>query len=39
MLPLLKYDADNKEHKLSDAVEDLSNQFGLTQEEQNELLE
>ncbi len=38
MLPLLKYAADNKEHKLSDAVEDLSNQFGLTMEERNELL-
>lgn len=24
MLPLLKYTADNKEHKLADAVKDLS---------------
>ena len=38
MLPLLKYAADNKEHKLADAVEDLSNQFGLTEEERKELL-
>lgn len=38
MLPLLKYAADNKEHKLADAVEDLSNQFGLTAEERKELL-
>ena len=38
MLPLLKYAADNKEHKLADAVEDLSNQFGLTVEERKELL-
>lgn len=38
MLPLLKYSADNKEHKLADAVEDLSDQFGLTAEERKELL-
>lgn len=38
MLPLLKYAADNKEHKLADAVEDLSDQFGLTAEERRELL-
>lgn len=38
MLPLLKYAADNKEHKLADAVEDLSDQFGLTAEERKELL-
>ena len=38
MLPLLKYVADNKEHKLADAVEDLSDQFGLTAEERKELL-
>ena len=38
MLPLLKYAADNKEHKLANAVEDLSNQFGLTEEERKELL-
>lgn len=38
MLPLLKYAADNKEHKLADAVEDLSDQFGLTEEERKELL-
>lgn len=38
MLPLLKYAADNKEHKLADAEEDLSDQFGLTAEERKELL-
>lgn len=38
MLPLLKYAADNKEHKLADAVEDLSDQFRLTEEERKELL-
>lgn len=38
MLPLLKYAADNKEHKLADAVKDLSDQFGLTAEERKELL-
>ncbi|MBQ0050856.1 MAG: restriction endonuclease [Treponema sp.] len=38
MLPLLKYAADNKEHKLADAVEDLSDQFGLTADERKELL-
>lgn len=38
MLPLLKYAADKKEHKLADAVEDLSDQFGLTAEERKELL-
>lgn len=32
MLPLLKYAADNKEHKLADAVKDLSDQYGLTLE-------
>ncbi|MBP5602407.1 MAG: restriction endonuclease [Treponema sp.] len=38
MLPLLKYAADNKEHKLSDAVDVLSDQFKLTKEEREELL-
>ena len=38
MLPLLKYAADNKEHKFSDAVDVLSNQFKLTKEEREELL-
>lgn len=38
MLPLLKYAADNKEHKLADAVEDLSDLFGLTADERKELL-
>ena len=38
MLPLLKYAADNVEHKFSDAVEYLSNEFALTKEEREELL-
>ena len=38
MLPLLKYAADNNEHKFSDAVEYLSNEFSLTKEEREELL-
>ena len=33
MLPLLKYAGDNNEHKFSDAVDYLSNEFNLTQEE------
>ena len=33
MLPLLKYAADNVEHKFSDAVEYLSDEFALTKEE------
>ena len=38
MLPLLKYADDNNEHKFSDAVDYLSNEFNLTQEERKELL-
>ena len=38
MLPLLKYAADNNEHKFSDAVEYISNEFSLTKEEREELL-
>ncbi len=38
MLPLLKYAADNNEHKFSDAVEYLSDEFVLTKEEREELL-
>ena len=38
MLPLLKYAGDNNEHKFSDAVDYLSNEFNLTQEERKELL-
>ena len=30
MLPLLKYAADKSEHKFSDAVEYLSDEFALT---------
>ena len=38
MLPLLKYAGDNNEHKFSDAVDYLSNEFNLSQEERKELL-
>lgn len=38
MLPLLKYIADGKEHKLNEAVEALANQFQLTENEKSELL-
>ncbi len=38
MLPLLKYAGDGKEHKLSEAIDFLSNQFNLTKEEREELL-
>lgn len=38
MLPLLKYAADKSEHKFSDAVEYLSDEFALTKEERKELL-
>lgn len=37
MLPLLRVAGDKHEHHLSDAVETLSNQFGLTLEEQTAL--
>lgn len=38
MLPVLKLAADNNEHKFSQAVEVLANEFGLSAEERNELL-
>lgn len=38
MLPLLKFSSDKKEHSLREAVDVLSNQFKLTEEEQRELL-
>lgn len=38
MLPLLKYAADKSEHKFSDAVDYLSDEFALTKEERKELL-
>ncbi|TRW93197.1 restriction endonuclease [Candidatus Methylobacter oryzae] len=38
MLPVLKLASDRKEHKFSQAVEELANKFLLTTEERNELL-
>ncbi|GAB4358972.1 MAG: restriction endonuclease [Gammaproteobacteria bacterium] len=38
MLPVLKLAADGKEHKFSDAADELADQFSLSQEERNELL-
>lgn len=38
MLPVLKLASDGKEHKFSQAVEELANKFSLTTEERNELL-
>lgn len=38
MLPVLKLASDEKEHKFSQAVEKLADQFNLTTEERNELL-
>lgn len=38
MLPVLKYAADGHEHKFSDAVESLADDFSLTPEERKELL-
>ncbi len=38
MLPLLKYAADGNEHKFSDAVEALSIEFKLTDEERKQML-
>ena len=38
MLPLLRYASDGKEHKMSDAVRDLSDQFNLTKEDRQALL-
>lgn len=38
MMPLLKYSSDGKEHRFSDAVDHLAQQFRLTEEELRELL-
>ncbi|MCP9460969.1 MAG: restriction endonuclease [Nitrospira sp.] len=38
MLPLLQFAADDKEHSLREAIESLSAEFGLTEEEKKELL-
>jgi restriction system protein len=38
MLPLLEYAGDNKEHRIRDAVEQLAEEFGLSEEEKKELL-
>lgn len=38
MLPVLKLASDGKEHKFSQAVEELADEFDLTAEERNELL-
>jgi restriction system protein len=38
MLPVLKLASDQNEHKFSQAVEELANEFSLTQEERSELL-
>jgi len=39
MLPLLKVLADKKEHKTKDVIEQLANEFNLTDEEKSELLD
>ncbi|MCK5736654.1 MAG: restriction endonuclease [Spirochaetaceae bacterium] len=38
MLPVLKLSSDEAEHKFSQAVEELANEFSLSPEERNELL-
>jgi len=38
MLPLLRFAKDGNEHSLREAIEGLSEQFGLTETEKNELL-
>lgn len=38
MLPLLKFCSDGKEHSNREAIDTLSKQFGLTEEEQKQLL-
>ena len=38
MLPLLRFAADGNEHSLRESIEGLSEQFGLTDAEKNELL-
>ena len=36
MLPLLRYLGDNEEHSMRDAVEHVSNEFGLSEEERRQ---
>lgn len=38
MLPLLKYAADNQEHSINDAIEFLSSEFKVTEEDRKKLL-
>ena len=38
MLPLLKYAGDKNEHHIRDAIEQLANEFGLTEEESKEVV-
>lgn len=38
MLPLLKYAGDTKEHHIREAIEQLANEFNLTEEERKEFL-
>jgi restriction system protein len=38
MLPLLKIAGDGKEHNLTASIETLAQQFGLNEQERNELL-
>ena len=38
MLPVLRLASDGKEHKLSEAIEQLADEFSLTDDERNELL-
>jgi restriction system protein len=38
MLPLLRFGGDQKEHSLREAIDNLSKEFGLTEEEKRELL-
>lgn len=38
MIPLLKYSADQKEHSSREAIDELANQFNLSEDERKELL-
>jgi len=38
MLPLLQFAADEKEHSINDSLEYIAKEFGLTEEQQNEML-
>ena len=38
MLPLLRFAADKREHSTREAIEQLANHFGLTEDERKELL-